>query len=60
MVRYKMIKFSALAEWQQKLAEDFESLRSGKALDDVLNKKAFRQQPYRGAGAETVVYSLLS
>ena len=38
---------------QQQLIEDFDQRRPHKALDKVLEQKVSKQQPYRGAGAET-------
>jgi hypothetical protein len=36
------------------LLEDYDCGRLARALDEVLKQKAFKQQPYRGVGTETV------
>ncbi len=53
MVRDDEVDFFQLPEWEQKLVEDYDYRRLAKALDEVLEQKAFKQQPYRGAGTET-------
>ena len=53
MVRDKEVEFFQLPDWEQQLVEDYDYRRLAKALDEVLEQKAFKQQPYRGAGAET-------
>ena len=52
LIRDTNINFNDLAPWKQKLVEEFDTRRSAKALDRALEQKAFRQQPYRGAGTE--------
>ena len=52
-VRDGDVKYDDLEDWQQQLVEDYDARRSSKALDQVLEEKAFKQQPYRGAGTET-------
>jgi hypothetical protein len=42
-----------MAEWQRELVEAFDTRRSHKQLDDVLEKKALKPKPYRGHGTET-------
>ena len=49
----KEISFWDLEDWQRQLVEDYDCGRTGKALQEALQKKAFRGQPYRGAGKET-------
>ena len=53
MVRDKEVDFFQLPDWEQQLVEDYDYRRLAKALDEVLEQKAFKQQPYRGAGTET-------
>ena len=48
-VRNKMVLFSDLDENEQRLVEDFETRESGKALDNLLQRK---RPPYRGHGFE--------
>jgi len=52
LIRDKGISIYDLAPWKQRLVVDFDNRRSHKALDRALEQKAFRQQPYRGAGTE--------
>ena len=53
MVKDDEVDFCDLAEWQQQLVEDYDSRRLDNALDEALERKTFRLQPYRGAGTET-------
>ena len=46
-------KEEARDESQQQLAHDFDTRSLKKTLDEALEQKASKQQPYRGAGAET-------
>ena len=46
------VNFDDLDESQQ-LVHDFDTRRLKKTLDEALEQQAFKQQPYRGAGAET-------
>ncbi len=48
------VDFLQLPVWQQQLLEDYDCGRLARALDEVLKQKAFKQQPYRGVGTETV------
>lgn len=48
------VDFFQLPAWQQQLLEDYNCGRLARALDEVLKQKAFKQQPYRGVGTETV------
>jgi len=48
------VDFLQLPAWQQQLLEDYDCGRLARALDEVLKQKAFKQQPYRGVGTETV------
>ena len=52
MVKYKICNFFDLAPWQQQLVEDFDHRILARALDNVLEQKACRPQPYRGTGTE--------
>ena len=52
LIRDKGISIYDSAPWKQRLVVDFDHRRSHKALDRALEQKAFRQQPYRGAGTE--------
>jgi len=54
MVRDDEVDFFQLPAWQQQLLEDYNCGRLARALDEVLKQKAFKQQPYRGVGTETV------
>jgi hypothetical protein len=53
-VRDNEVDFQQLPVWQQQMVEDYDCRRSTRALDEVLKQKAFKLQPYRGAGTETV------
>ena len=53
-VRDNEVDFQQLPVWQQQMVEDYDCRRSTRALDEVLQQKAFKLQPYRGAGTETV------
>ena len=57
MVKEKEVDFFRLPKKQQSLVEDFETGRSGRKLDEVLEQKNM-QQHYRGAGAAVVLHSL--
>ena len=48
------VDFLQLPAWQQQLLEDYDCGRLARALEEVLKQKAFKQQPYRGVGTETV------
>ena len=60
MVKDGTCKFDDLATWEQQLVEDFDTRRSAKTLDKVMEEKAFKQQPYRGPGTETTTTRCLT
>ena len=45
--------FDDLDDSQQQMVHEFDTRRLKKALNEALEQKVFKQQPYRGAGAET-------
>ena len=57
MVKEKEVNFFHLPKKKQYLVEEFETGRSGRKLDEVLEQKNM-QQHYRGAGAAVVLHSL--
>ena len=58
MVKEKKVNFFHLSKKKQDLVEEFDTGRSGKQLDKLLEQKNM-QQHYRGAGVAVVLHSLL-